>query len=223
MIDDVKKLVKKLLEDNKNAHGYDHVERVLDLALKFSKSENVDIEILSLIALLHEVDDYKLFGDEYAANLTNARDIMKKCSISNDIQEIVCSEISRIGYGKRLKGLSPKTIEGKLASDADMCEALGVNGFLRAYRYGLSIDRPLFVRNSFPSTRVDSSVYNSKYGDSTITIVFEKLLKLKDLMLTNPGRDEALIRHKITVDILHNLFRELNAPEWEEFLNSYLK
>ena len=52
---------------------------------------------------------------------------------------------------------------------------------------------------------------------------FEKLLKLKGLMLTEPGRIEAENRHQIMVDFLRAYFREKNAPEWSEFLEEYLR
>ena len=52
---------------------------------------------------------------------------------------------------------------------------------------------------------------------------FEKLLKLKGLMLTEPGRIEAENRHQIMVDFLRAYFREKNAPDWSGFLEEYLR
>ena len=51
----------------------------------------------------------------------------------------------------------------------------------------------------------------------------EKILKLKDLMLTDSGKEESKNRHQIVVDFLYHLFNEENAPEWIEYLNNYLK
>lgn len=99
------------------------------------KLKNGDKDIVLLIALLHDVDDYKLFGMDNAKNLSNTRKIMNDCNISEKIQEQVCNAISNIGYSKRLKGLCPTTIEGKIVSDADMCDALGTNGIIRTYEY----------------------------------------------------------------------------------------
>ena len=53
--------------------------------------------------------------------------------------------------------------------------------------------------------------------------MFEKLLKRKDLMLTNSGKNEAIERHNIMVLFLYHLFEEENVPEWTEYLNHYLK
>ena len=54
------------------------------------------------------------------------------------------------------------------------------------------------------------------------TASFEKLLKLKGLMLTLPGRAEAENRQQIMVDFLRHYFREKNVSEWSEFLEEYL-
>ena len=64
MIEDVKKLVYEVLCKDDSGHGYDHVERVYKLAIKFAKKENADEDVVALIALLHDVDDYKLFGKD---------------------------------------------------------------------------------------------------------------------------------------------------------------
>ena len=47
----------------------EHVNRVLNLSLKFAKTERANKDVVALIALLHDVDDYKLFGIESAENL----------------------------------------------------------------------------------------------------------------------------------------------------------
>lgn len=62
MIEKIKIQVDNLLKRDNSGHGMDHVDRVLKLSLRFAEKENADKYIVSLIALLHEVDDYKLFG-----------------------------------------------------------------------------------------------------------------------------------------------------------------
>ena len=123
-IEKVKNKVAKLLEGDNSGHGLEHINRVLDLSLKFAEKENANKYIVSLIALLHDADDYKLFGMENAEKLTNAKIIMDDCNVDKAIQEQVCDAINNIGYSKRLKGHSPTTLEGKIVSDVDMCDAL---------------------------------------------------------------------------------------------------
>ena len=42
-------------------------------------------------------------------------------------------------------------------------------------------------------------------------------------MMTDSGKEEAINRHKIIVDVLYHLFEEENVPEWKEYLDSYIR
>ena len=148
---------------------------------------------------------------------------MNDCNIDKNIQEKVCLAIKNIGYSKRLKGCLPSTIEGKVVSDADMCDALGANGILRTYEYNIKKGKPFFDKNKFPKENLKSETYMNKCSDSSVCHMFEKILKLKDLMLTKSGKKEAIGRHKFTVNFLYQLFKEDNAPERIKYLDNYLK
>lgn len=222
MIEKVKEQVAELLDKDNSGHGIDHINRVLNLSLKFTEKEKANKDIVALIALLHDVDDYKLFGMENAENLTNAKRIMSYCNINDEIQSQVCSELKCIGYSKLLKGFRPKTIEGQIVSDADMCDALGANGILRAYTYSMKNGRPFFNRNIFPVENMNAEKYSKRCADSSVCHIFEKILRLKDLMITESGKEEAKDRHNIVVEFLYHLFNEENATDWTNYLNNYL-
>ncbi len=51
----------QLASDN-SGHGMDHIKRVKNLALQFACDTAADKAIVTLAALLHDVDDYKLVG-----------------------------------------------------------------------------------------------------------------------------------------------------------------
>ena len=223
MIEKVKKQVSELLDKDNSGHGMDHINRVLELSLKFAEKENANKDIVSLIALLHDVDDYKLFGIDNADNLTNAKKIMEDCNVDKNTQEQVCLALNNIGYSKRLKGCCPTTLEGKIVSDADMCDALGANGILRVYTYSLKNGKPFFNKDIFPIEDMTAEKYTRRCADSSVCHIFEKILKLKSLMLTESGKKEAKSRHQIIVDFLYHLFDEENVPEWTRYLNAYLK
>ena len=223
MIEEVRKQVYELLDKDNSGHGMDHINRVLRLSLEFAKNEKADSDIVSLIALLHDVDDYKLFGIEHAKNLTNARKIMDNAFVNEEIQEKVLSEVGRIGYSKLLKGFRPQTIEGQIVSDADMCDALGANGILRVYTYSMKNNKPFFDKNIFPIENISAEQYTKKVADTSVCHLFEKVLKLKGLMLTDSGRKEAQKRHQTIVEFLNSLFREEDTPEWSNYLEQYLK
>ena len=222
MIEKVKNQVYELLDKDNSGHGMDHINRVLNLSLKFAEKEKADKDIVALIALLHDVDDYKLFGSENAENLTNAKNIMNNANVSSDIQNQVLNSLKCIGYSNLLRGFRPTTIEGMIVSDADMCDAIGVNGVLRTYKYSMKNGKPFFDKNVFPIENMSADKYTRKCADSSVCHIFEKVLKLKDLMMTESGKKEAKSRHEIVVNILYHLFEEEEAPEWTEYLNKYL-
>ena len=62
--------------------------------------------------------------------------------------------------------------------------------------------------------------FNRK-SDNFINHFFEKMLKIKDLMLTDAGKKEAQIRHQFMLDFLYEFFRENDCPEWGEYLKNY--
>jgi uncharacterized protein len=222
MIEAVKKEVYKFMGKDESGHSNDHIDRVLDLTLKFAKEENADENVAALIALLHDVDDYKLVSEEEAKNLTNARRILETVGASEKVKEQVLSELTRIGYSKSLAGIRPITIEGKIVSDADMCDASGVNGFIRCYKYNVKHGGVLFDKNEFPMINMSAEEYKKSDAYSAVNHMFEKILKLKGLMLTNSGKKEAGNRHEIIIQILYQLFDEENADDWKKYLDEYL-
>ena len=75
--DDIEKIkieVEKILGNDYSGHDMSHINRVLELSLKFSENVQVDKSVVALIALLHDVDDYKLFGEENALEWKNYLD-----------------------------------------------------------------------------------------------------------------------------------------------------
>ena len=224
MLETVKQKAFEILQSDNSGHGIEHINRVLELSLKFADKENADKNIVSLIALLHDVDDYKLFGAENSKQLINARNILSSCNVNEEIQNQVLEEISRIGYSKILKGETrPQTIEGQIVSDADMCDSLGVNGVIRTYTYSMKHGNPFFDRKYFPIEDINAEEYTKECVNTSVCHIFEKILKLKNLMMTNSGKKEAESRHQIVVDMLYHLFEEEDAPEWTEYLDKYLQ
>lgn len=216
-------MVYDILRDDKSGHDISHIRNVLAMSLKFADSEGADKDLVSLIALLHDVDDYKLFGYENSANLTNARRIMDACSIDADTQKLVCNGISTIGYSKRLKGTTPNFLEAMIVSDADMCDALGASGIIRTHTYATIHGRAFFYRDIHPIDDMTASKYTSKNADTTVCHFFEKLLRLKNLMLTESGMREAQKRHQFIADFLYEFFEEEDCPEWRQYLDKFLE
>ena len=227
--DSIIREVKEMLKNEKSGHDINHAIRVSKIAIKLSKEKEVDQKLILLSSLLHDVDDYKLVGMENSKNQINAKKIMRKLKIEQNMQQKVLNIIKNMGYKNSLKGIRPSTKEGMIVSDADMLDSMGVNGIIRSITYAIS-DKGngiIFNPNIFPNTHITYEEYN-KSGtthatDSAINHMFEKELKLPNLMLTKEGYDESLIRAKSMIQFLKEFFREEDLPNWNNLLNEYLK
>ncbi len=218
----VKEKVNQLLENENSGHGMEHITRVLGLALKFAEVEDCNKELVALIALLHDVDDYKLFGNECQQKLLNTNRILDEVGAHESIRQIILDGVASIGFSKRLNGIEPKSIEAKIVSDADMCEAMGLTGVLRTYKYSMKHNKPFFSSDEWPIDDMSADKYTRASSESSVCHIFEKILKLKNLMLTKSGKEEAKSRHEFVVLLLRQLFKEENAPEWDNYLDDYL-
>ena len=214
--------VDKLLNTDNSGHGMDHVNRVSRLALLIAEDDD-NKELISAIALLHDADDYKLFGIESSNKLTNTTNILLKTSFTNAEKELIKSSIKTIGYSKRISGIVPTKREAMIVSDADMLDAMGAIGILRSYQYNLSHGNPFFNKTMFPIFNISADEYIAQTRGTVVNRIFEKLLKLKDLMLTDKGKDEALRRYNFIVSFLKEYFYEENVPEWQDYLDKYTR
>lgn len=230
-ISKVQKSVKRLLAKEKTGHNIEHVMRVYRLAIDFCERENVNQEIVAIAALLHDVDDYKIFGEQSAEELTNARKIMKEAGIDDAVRDAVVGIIKDMGYSKLLAGVCPSTFEGKIVSDADMCDAIGAIGILRWHQYVIAHGADVFDPRILPVGNISSEEYkkqcastgNKLVGGNPVNHFFDKLLKLKKMMMTQAGRDEAEKRQQVMVDFLYEFFRENDEEKWIRLLDDYLR
>lgn len=220
-IEIITKEVTSILQNEQSGHGMDHIHRVLNLSLKFAQKEQADTSLVTIIALLHDVDDHKLVGEKQALTAKNSRFILEKANIDFRNRELIIKEIQSIGYSHALKGIRPTTLEGQIVSDADMCDALGAHGILRTYAYGQKNNRPFFDNQIFPTEIKEREDYVQSKTTS-ICHFFEKLLKLKKLMLTQVGKETSKARHQLMIEFLYQYFDEEDNDEWKKYLDHYL-
>lgn len=223
MIKKARELVYEILRGENSGHGMDHIERVCILTQKFANKQKCNKDRAMLIALLHDVDDYKLFGADASKKLPNANKILDEIGVTAAEKEIILGELGSIGFSKRLEGKAPSTTEGKMVSDADMCEAIGITGILRSYKYNVKHGGSFFDRDVWPKEYKTAQEYRDSKVTTSVCHAFEKLLKLKNLMLTKPGKKEAKRRHNAMAQLLYQFFDEQNAPEWKNYLKDFLK
>ena len=131
MTDNEKRFIKSIFSGDSSGHDYYHTIRVYKLATKIAKQENADVKTVQLAALLHDVDDIKLFPDNYAIK-KNAVDFMTINKIDGKRIEAVCKIIDEVSFAGT-DSVVPDTIEGKCVQDADRLDAIGAIGIARTF------------------------------------------------------------------------------------------
>ncbi len=195
--------IKRIFADDYSGHDFFHTERVYKNAMNIAENEHCEKNIVALAALLHDVDDPKLFSTE---NFYNARQIMRNFDIPQNTTDRVIEIIGEVSF-KGVDTVVPKTIEGKIVQDADRLDALGAIGIARAFAYGGSRNREMYNPDIVPEICMDGAAYLSHNG-TTVNHFYEKLLLLKDMMNTECAREIAEKRTKVMEDFLVEFLSE---------------
>ena len=184
LIDTTISYIKALFAGSSDGHDLDHSLRVYKNALAIASNyPEADMDLISLSALLHDVDDHKLFQTE---NNSNARTFLKNQNVPEVTIEEIVKIINSVSFSKN-KGKTPETLEAKIVQDADRLDAIGAIGIARTFAYGGKKGRSL---------------------DDSVQHFHEKLLLLRDTLNTDEARDLASKRHEFMVKFLEELSEE---------------
>lgn len=189
MLSDIDTFVRDIFSNNsKGAHTYDHIRRVYYLAIEIGKELGADLKILSAAALLHDIGrvherergiSHSILSGEMGEGL------LRELGYSeNEIGQIK----SAIRSHRFSEGIQPTTLEGMILSDADKLDAIGAIGVFRAIAQA-------------ESTGVGIQGF-LRHAD-------EKLLRLRDLMYTEPARRMASKRHNVLQSFVDELRADL--------------
>jgi uncharacterized protein len=201
--------VKSFLDSDVSGHDWWHVYRVWRIATGLANTENADLLIVQLAALLHDISDYKLNGGDYEKGAEMAREWLNKFPLDESVVGHVCDIISRISFRGALVEPEVMTIEAMVVQDADRLDAIGAIGIARAFAYGGVKGLKIYDPDIQSTLHKSFQEYQNRQGGS-INHFYEKLLVLKDLMNTASAKTVAIRRHKILQDFLTDFF-----IEWE--------
>ena len=209
VIKNTQEFVKDKLYGEGSGHDWFHIERVHKLAKKIGEKENADLFIVELTALLHDIDDWK-FSDDNNTNTSNIENWLKSQEVDENAINKITSIIKTLSYKGGVVDSTQHTIEGKVVQDADRLDAIGAIGIARTFAYGGNKNRLMYDPDIPPQEFKSLDEVKSK-ENHTINHFYEKLLKLKDLMNTESGKEIAQKRHEFMEDFLKEFFKEWNV------------
>ena len=197
---------RNVFREDSSGHDMDHTLRVYRTANLLAEQEGADRELVSLIALLHDVDDVKLFP-ESNPGLEHAVSFLRTHAVSADRIAEICAAIRQISFAGK-DSVTPDTLEGKCVQDADRLDALGAVGIARAFAYGGAHHRKMYDPAVLPRMEMSGEEYRQYGGSTTINHFHEKLLLLKGEMNTVKAREMAESRHRFMEEFLERFDSE---------------
>lgn len=199
--------VKEQLKNAEGGHDWFHIERVYKNSLLIAQNEKVDIFVVQLGALLHDIADSKFHNGNESVGPQIARQFLMEINVEGSIIDHVINIIKNISFagGNGLQKF--KSPELDVVQDADRLDALGAIGIARTFNYGGFKNRVLYDPSIPPNLNMSKEEYKASKAP-TINHFYEKLLLLKDLMNTETGQKIALERHQFMEGFLEQFYAE---------------
>jgi uncharacterized protein len=195
-------LVREIYDNMDASHDFQHIERVYKNAETILQSEpEANSEIVKLAVLLHDVSDAK-----YTETKEAEERILAALELTEEERTFIRDVIASVSFNGGNE-LEAKTLEAKIVRDADRLDAIGAVGIARTFAYGGAKGRKLYDDAEEARSGMSLEEYRTK-STASVTHFYEKLLLLKDLMVTAKGRQMAEERHEFMVSFLRQLKNE---------------
>lgn len=201
--------VKQELAGAETGHDWFHVERVWKNAINIAQQEQVDILIVELAALLHDIADSKFYDGDEDVGSAKAGKFLRSLEMDESIVVHVQQIIKNMSYKNSFDAPIFTSKEMQVVQDADRLDAMGAIGIARAFAYGGFKNRELYNPAIQPDPNPTKETYK-KSAAPTINHFYEKLLLLKDSMNTDTAYRMAEQRHHFMEQYLEQFF-----GEWE--------
>lgn len=206
--EDLKNKIQPYFENVNSAHDFSHTQRVYNLALQLAEDEDVNIDIIKLSALLHDIARKE--QDESKGKICHAK---RGAEIAKDILEeleinpkVIKGVIHCIESHRFRQNISPESKEAMILSDTDKLDSIGGIGILRACSFGGSVGA--VVHNPEVEAKKENA-YTKE--DSAYHEYLIKLSRIKERMLTDKGKKMAEDRHNFMEDFFSRVNNEVKG------------
>ena len=214
LVEETITFVKETLQHAEGGHDWFHIQRVFNNTMLIAKEEKVNILVVSLGALLHDIADAKFHDGDESLGPQIAQDFLLSIGVPkrtiNHVVKIIKFSSFKAGLinGKNKQKIF-SSLELKVVQDADRLDAIGAIGIARAFNYGGYKNRTLYDPSIPPNLKMTKEEYK-KSKAPTINHFYEKLLLLKDKMNTTTGKRLAEERHQFMLGYLEQFYKEWN-------------
>jgi len=182
--------------------------RVYNIAVRISKSEGADLQVVGPGALLHDLGKLYEKRERKPHQLAGVRRKLWLLSHAGFNSSEIVKILETISSHQRKVTLRVKSLEGKVLQDADNIDEIGVIGLLRSAMWHAKHGDPVYLLGSFRNrASVRPELY--KPSSSLVDHLYDKLLTLDRIMNTQTGRQIARLRIREMYSLIDTLKKEI--------------
>ncbi len=190
-----------------SGHEFSHTQRVYNNAIKIAKGEDVDIDIVKVAALLHDIARIKEDNKEVSCHAVTGAEMAKPILIELGFPE---DKIDKVCYAIKVhrfsNGINPETKEAQIIQDADRLDALGAMIIARVFAFGGKNNRQIYNPDIKPNEEYIPYAHNT-----SLNHFYEKSFNIKpETFKTEKAKKLAEGRYKFL-----QKFVERFLKEWE--------
>lgn len=206
MLENIKKLAKKMFDGAPGSHDWEHTLRVSRLCERIGAAEGVDMDVLRVAAYLHDIGrSHQDASNGAVCHAEIGAQMAKPIVRALPLTEKQKDNIVHCIRSHRFRGNhAPKTAEAKVLFDADKIDAIGAVGVARAYLFAGEVG----ARLHNPDINAEEAEPYSK-DDTGFREYKVKLRNIRYRISTEEGRRLANERH----DFMERFFKR--------FINEY--
>ena len=210
LVENTAAFVKRTLENAEAGHDWWHIARVWTNAKLIGSKEPVNMLIVELAALLHDIADSKFHDGDEEIGPKAAVAFLNGLKVDEEVVGHVEEIIRNMSFKASLGKVEFYSKEMDVVQDADRLDAIGAIGIARAFTYGGFKNRELYNPEIPPQLSMSKEEYKTSSAP-TINHFYEKLLLLKDKMNTETGNQIAQQRHEFMEIYLEQFYGEWNG------------
>ena len=204
------KISKQYGEREGGSHGPDHSERVYFMALAIGRELNARLDILAAAALLHDIG--RRHETESKGEICHARKSAEIAGPLLDQLGFTPDDIIAIQHcirSHRFRGQEkPQSPEAEILFDADKLDSIGAVGIGRAFLFAGQIGAKLH------DAEIDHGKTDAYSKEDTAYREFQvKMSRVRDQILTAPGKKLAQQRHHFMEIFFNELNREIYGSD----------
>ncbi|RLB38445.1 MAG: phosphohydrolase [Deltaproteobacteria bacterium] len=204
-LDPIRAYARTCFGGSRVSHDWEHTCRVVRLALRIGKELGADLDVVAAAAYLHDVA--RPLQDRSEGALCHAEEgarmaavFLRDYGIHPEKQESIIHCIRTHRFRGQMR---PETLEAKVLFDADKLDAIGAIGIARAFQFAGEVGARLHNKSRDLQRTQAYSVEDTGYREFRV-----KLSRIKDRMLTPPGRRMALARHAFMERFFERFLKE---------------